>query len=351
MRLPRRAVSKRGQSPAQPRLIRRKFAGRCRGTVPFSRGRPRLNPGLSAGSSPRCRGQSPFRHNPNQAPGGTQVFHTRFDRAADINYDGWPDGWTRRQGLGFPPYVRIEIRNEAAPGGGRPLAIALDGAGGIAYSPPVAVEPDLRLCGAGFVKTEGVEHDRAWLSLTLRDAERRILESFSSEKVGQTAGWQKVCLGPVSPKSTLMRSAVLGLHLEPSDREDLKATARFADLQLCRLPHLTLTLNRPLHFFTAADKVAATCEVSNPPPMSVRSPSNCWMRMPGRSPAVSNRCRRLRKPDRETSVETQAIIRGGFAIRGEKSIPTVSTRQSDGSAWPNGARRFPDRAFTVLPRR
>ncbi|MGO8750842.1 MAG: NEW3 domain-containing protein [Thermoguttaceae bacterium] len=269
-------------------------------------------------------------------PGAAQVFHTRFDRAADINYDGWPDGWTRRRGLGFPPYVRIEIRNEAAPGGGRALAIALDGAGGIAYSPPVAVEPDYDLVAQAFVKTEGVAHDRAWLSLTLRDAEHRTLESFTSEKVGQTAGWQKLCLGPVSPKSNLVRSAVLGLHLEPGDREDLKATARFAELQLCRLPQLTLTLNRPLHFFTTEDKVAATCQVSNPLPNG----DPVVFELLDENARTIARCERRLSPLAEAgpqmSAEASALVRGGSATRGGKVDPSrgnSTTRRVSVAQW------------------
>ena len=45
-------------------------------------------------------------------PGATQVFHVRFDESSDVDYDGWPDGWARRQGPKFPPYVKIGIRDE-----------------------------------------------------------------------------------------------------------------------------------------------------------------------------------------------------------------------------------------------
>ncbi|NMC19902.1 MAG: hypothetical protein GYA33_05715, partial [Thermogutta sp.] len=42
-------------------------------------------------------------------PGTQPVYSLDFSEPADINYDNWPDHWTRRVGSGFPEYLKMEI--------------------------------------------------------------------------------------------------------------------------------------------------------------------------------------------------------------------------------------------------
>ena len=197
-------------------------------------------------------------------PGATQVFHVRFDESSDVDYDGWPDGWARRQGPKFPPYVKIGIRDEQAPGGGRPLVIELDGGGGIAYSPLIPAEPHFDYVLEALLKTDGLEHDRAWASITLLDDQRQSLETYASEQVGDTTDWKRLRLGPVSSSSSQIRWAMVAVHLEPGAQQDLKGSARFADLWLGRLPRMSLTLDNALGLVAAGTKVAAKCTVVGP---------------------------------------------------------------------------------------
>ena len=86
------------------------------------------------------------------------VFATDFERAADMNYDGWPDNWTRRRGKGFPPYVEIRIVENVsdAPGPGQALRIQLDGGGGIAYSPVIEISSRFTYVFEGKIRTRGL---------------------------------------------------------------------------------------------------------------------------------------------------------------------------------------------------
>jgi len=43
-------------------------------------------------------------------PQAIEVFHCNFDQSSDANFDGWPDGWTRRRLPGYPSYVKIKIQ-------------------------------------------------------------------------------------------------------------------------------------------------------------------------------------------------------------------------------------------------
>lgn len=195
-------------------------------------------------------------------PEATEVFHATFDASQDRDYDGWPDGWRRRHGPGYPHFVRIGIENTKHPTAGRCLAIVLDGGAGAALSPAFAAAPLYDYVADGFIRTEGLVHDRAWFSLTLLDDEGRVLETFRSPGVQRTSGWQHVRLGPVSPQSDRIRHAVLGVHLEPGDQADLRGRAEFADIWVGRLPRMTLTCNRPLALFTHPRDVIAVCRAS-----------------------------------------------------------------------------------------
>ncbi len=199
-------------------------------------------------------------------PEATQVFHCEFGRSWDENYDDWPDGWTRRRGPGFPRYVKIHITGEAprreSAAGPRCLRIDLDGSGAVAYSPPIEIGPFYGYVVQSYLRTEGLEHNRAFLSLTLLDADRCRLETYYSQTIGNSQGWKKLRLGPVSPRSENVRQAVIGLHLEPGNRVDMHGTALFDDIYLGRLPRMSLSANSPHHVYCRSDKVEITCRAS-----------------------------------------------------------------------------------------
>lgn len=188
-------------------------------------------------------------------PEAAEVFRCTFDPSWDENFDEWPDGWTRRRGRGYPNYVGIKISHEPAPVGEHCLRIDLDGGSAVAYSPAVKVGPLFSYVLEGYVKTEGLQHDQAFFSLTLLNQQRHRLQTLYSAKVRLTEGWKKIRLGPVSPDSDDVRVAVLGLHVQAGDREDLKAAVLFDDIWLGRLPRLTLKTTSAYNFFTDPKQV------------------------------------------------------------------------------------------------
>jgi len=202
-------------------------------------------------------------------PGADAVFHCTFDAKWDRNYDGWPDGWTRRRGPGFPHYVEIKIGQEGSPAGRRCLRIGLDGGGAAVYSPPVPFDALFRYVVEGRLKAEGLNHDRAFLSVTLLDGQGRRLRTFTSQKVLATEGWQKLRLGPIAAQSREVRSALIGVHVEPTDREDLDATVWIAGVWMGRLPRLSLRADDPGHWFSDPAEVAVELTASGRLPHEV----------------------------------------------------------------------------------
>lgn len=195
-------------------------------------------------------------------PDGTEVFRCPFDPSWDENFDGWPDGWTRRRGPGFPHYVTIQISRQTSPVGDRCLRIELDGGGAVAYSPPIRVGPLYSYVLEGFVRTEGLRNDQAYFSITMLDKDRHRLETFDSEKIRDSRGWKKLRLGPISPRFDEVRFAVIGLHLEPGSRQDLKGVALFDDVWLGRMPRISLAANSVHHVYTTPDQITVTCNAS-----------------------------------------------------------------------------------------
>ena len=195
-------------------------------------------------------------------PEASEVFRCPFDASWDKNFDGWPDQWTRRRGKGFPQYVKVQISDEASPAGPGCLRIDLDGAGAVAYSPMVRVGSLYSYVLEGLLKTENLHFSRAWLSLTLLNEKRQLLETYTSEKIQDSKGWKKIRLGPVSPSAEELRLAVIGLHLEPGPQVELKGTARFADIWLGRLPRMALSTTAAHHFFQSPELIKVTCNAS-----------------------------------------------------------------------------------------
>ncbi|MGA2066733.1 MAG: hypothetical protein ABSG86_17280 [Thermoguttaceae bacterium] len=204
------------------------------------------------------------------SPGpSVEVFRCRFEPGQDRDYDGWPDGWTRGRGPGYPRYVRIRIGEESPPHGGRSLRVDLDGGGALAQGPRIPVHPASAYVLEADLDAAGLTHDRAYVSLTFFGAQRSPLGSFRSEPVRTTSGWQRVRLGPLSPPAAAAL-AVIGLHVQPgADAEDLHGTVRFGDLRLGRMPRVALSAGQAaaapaaaLGLFSDFRNIRIVCNVS-----------------------------------------------------------------------------------------
>ncbi len=192
------------------------------------------------------------------------VFETDFEHGVDLNYDGWPDHWTRLRGPGFPPYIKMGIVEDPSHEShqARCLRIELDGSGGAAFSPPIEISPLFSYLFQGKLKTEGLTHDVAYYSVTFFDSARNQKETYTTDKLTDTTTWQEVRLGPLTPTDPEARFAVIGLHLVPTHRSDLTGAAMFDDLCFARLPHMTIESTQPFNLFAHPSDPEFVCRVS-----------------------------------------------------------------------------------------
>lgn len=196
-----------------------------------------------------------------QSSDAVELYHCDFERDQDQDFDDWPDGWTRTHGDGYPQYVRVRIEAEPAQNQ-HSLRIDLDGGAAQAVSPPIAVDPrhDYRL--EALVKTVGLNHDRAFVSLIFVDERQRPLERFDSEPLTATQDWTMVRIGPVRCRHLTARQAMVAVQVEPAEAQDLRGSALFDSLRLCRVPRVTMELAKSSPAYVVGEPIDVVCRIS-----------------------------------------------------------------------------------------
>jgi len=217
-------------------------------------------------------------------PVAAEVYRCDFEADADLDYDVWPDGWSRRRDRDFPDYVQIGIvpmppdlpvrlptgprktsptpAQNARPAGKHCLAIELDGGAGAAVSPLIPVSTRYSFILEAKVRTAGLKHDAAKISLQLFDQAGTLLHTFDS-KFTQTKDWTLLRVGPVMPVESTVKSARIVLSLQPQgDAEDLTGVAWFDELRLFQVPRMKLRTSVATGMYHELGATDIICEVS-----------------------------------------------------------------------------------------
>ncbi|MEX2140045.1 MAG: hypothetical protein WD894_12340 [Pirellulales bacterium] len=209
---------------------------------------------------------------PGRPPEAVELFNCDFGPAWDANFDNWPDRWSREQSVDFPHYLKIGIVDDPSPKNSaaaepsqapqRALRVELNGGAAAVHTPPIEVHAMYTYVVEAYVRTEGLKHDEACLALTFLDANNKPLETIRSEPIRRTTDWTKVRIGPVASTSQQVESALVTLHLGPTDKVDLKGFAWFKDIWLGRLPRMTLTADHRSHLYFDNETPQITCSAS-----------------------------------------------------------------------------------------
>jgi hypothetical protein len=189
-----------------------------------------------------------------------EVFHCDFGQKQwDSDFDHWPDQWVREQSAAYPHYLPIRISDEPIPVKGRSLRIDLDGGAAAIFSPRFKVNSIFSYILEANIKTNALVRDEAYVAVTFYDAKNKPLETFISERLRRNNDWTKVCIGPIAPPGENVDHAVIGLHLEPTQRADVHGTAWFAGVWVGRLPRMTISSNSRDDLFLKGDRPTITC--------------------------------------------------------------------------------------------
>lgn len=202
-------------------------------------------------------------------PDAVEVFTAGFEAAFDKDYDNWPDGWRRQMGDGYPHYVEIATTAGGAAGGKNKLSIKVNGGAAACYSPPIPIRSTFSYILEAQVRAEGLVRDQVYVSMTFFDDAGNVLETAYSRRVRHMPQWGKIEVGPVTPEHENATTAIIGLHLEPTGRPDLRGVVEFDELWFARLPRMVLRTNSAHNVYTDPQQVFVECEVSG---ISTRDP-------------------------------------------------------------------------------
>jgi len=132
-------------------------------------------------------------------------------------------------------------------------------------APPISVSPQFSFVLEGLLKTDKLEHDVAFFSLSFFDAGQQLLETHETRHERESGQWTKLRIDPIQPRDPNTRLAIVGVHLKPTDRADLRGAAQFDDMWLARLPRMTLSANSDNNVYARLGQIEISCQVSGFP--------------------------------------------------------------------------------------
>jgi len=191
-----------------------------------------------------------------------EIFSCDFGETWDVNFDQWPDKWTRRSGPDWPHYVNIHLEDEEQAVAGRCLTINLNGGAAEVSSPAVAVSEKFSYVVEARLRTEQLRHSRAQVKIDFYDDQQQILESASSEWFQGSRDWTKIHFGPVNINNPEVRWARVTLHVNQEGQADITGKVSLDDLWLARLPRMTVHTNSLYNVYTDPRNVIVTCDLS-----------------------------------------------------------------------------------------
>ena len=182
-------------------------------------------------------------------PAAIEVYRCDFEESSDDDFDGWPQGWTRHSGPGYPHYLEMHLSREPAPQGSQCWRFDLNGGAASTMSPLQPFDAGSEYLVEAYLKTEKLRHDDAFVVLHFLDERRRPVQSEFGPRMTGAVEWTKIRIGPVLCENPQARYVAVELHLKPTDEADLFGAACFDDVWLARLPRKNVRGSRPYNVF------------------------------------------------------------------------------------------------------
>ena len=191
-----------------------------------------------------------------------EIFSCDFGEAWDVNFDRWPDKWTRRRGPDWPHYVNIHLEDVEQAVAGRCLTVDLNGGAAEVSSPVVSVSQKFSYAVEARLRTVQLKNSRARLKIDFCGENLQVLESASSPWYRGSSDWTKVKFGPVNISHPEVRWARVTLHISQEGQVDITGKVSVDDIWLARLPRMTVRTNSQYNVYTDPHNVVVTCDLS-----------------------------------------------------------------------------------------
>lgn len=190
------------------------------------------------------------------------IYRCFFDQRTDQNQDAWPDGWTRRTGLGFPEYLSMEIVRGETPVNLRALHIKVEGENALIRTPVLPIQNGLSYTVRCFVKSDGLQHSNLNIHLSYLDSTGTKQVSESSVSVPQNRNWRLFEVGPIPVTDPDAVAAQIVFHVVSGNRQDLTGNVYVAGVELIESPTVEIDLPNQDHlFYYAPDGTLPEVEV------------------------------------------------------------------------------------------
>lgn len=200
-----------------------------------------------------------------------EVWKCRFENLSedvaehwDVNYDSWPDRWTRVYDDKHPQYVRMEIDPaEDRAVRGRKLVIHPDGGSATATSPPIRIKPKFSYKLRVRAKLSGAEHGKARVRMAFHHKhEEQPRQQEQTVPIESDGEWHSLELGDFKPHDNDVDRLYVHIDYERGDRGDLTAELAVADIRLYRLPSIRIYTDNRYNVYTDIKDVKVTCSLS-----------------------------------------------------------------------------------------
>ena len=203
---------------------------------------------------------------PRQSPAGGLIYRSLFDRTMDAeDNDGFPDHWTRKEGIDndilFPVHINIAIAENPNPFGNYVLRMNMEGGAAAVFSPKIPIRTGMSYTVSTHVESSNTVFNEIFIRILFYgNNTARPIHIEDSRKIGNTNGWQRISVGPITADMPNVTSVAVGLYVTPTGRQDFGSQVNFTNVEIRESPAVSLEMANTEHLFSSHRGLDARCQ-------------------------------------------------------------------------------------------
>ncbi|MCM2373805.1 hypothetical protein [Aporhodopirellula aestuarii] len=241
-------------------------------------------------------------------PAGLKTYRWDFSRSGDVDFDRWPDLFTRHVETGYPEYVRILIsaRDEELesnvlaldtaillkwpqvrralrwlPGAeklpplppslndllvDRCVTVKLDGGQARITSPSLPTSRRFQYRFSVDVFTQNLTHDSVYAQVIFYDEEDNELQRNSTPAVTRTPRWRSLVIESLMPPRGARKMRVtLNVMGGEDGLQDIRGVVSFDNITFRQFPQMKITTDHPFGVYRRGESITATTQLMGLP--------------------------------------------------------------------------------------
>jgi len=200
-----------------------------------------------------------------QSQTGGLIYRCLFDKSIDIDNNGWPGYWTRKEGIdngvSFPTHLALGITEFPNPHSNYVFRMNMEGGAAAVFSPKIPIRAGMSYTISTYVETNTLVFDEiSILALFYGDDSAKPIRTVESKKIRNTNGWQQLIVGPTIADMPNVKSISVGLLVMPTDRQDFSAKVNFTAVEIRESPTISLEMANDNHLFFTTRDLGVRCQ-------------------------------------------------------------------------------------------